>query len=274
MSDQNNDNETQPLETEPMKQQSMRKTSSVPLRKETVRVTLKSTPAGAKQPPETSGPPAPKAMSPHTGPQTVSAPSTHNPNIPDVTSAVPLKEETMRVTLKADSKDKAEKPAPPAPKAPSAPKAPTPAASAPKAPAPAPTVPLNVGAGAKAPASAPKTPAPAPTVPLNLGAGAKAPVALATQPLGNASQPLPKATVQLEQTQQLGTPSAVGTPDEQTPTIQTVVDEESSEERSSNVVTYLAVAAFVLSLFCLFAQFKQAKVWMDEEGSSIGAIFS
>ncbi|MGJ8671539.1 hypothetical protein [Rubritalea sp.] len=268
MSDQNNDNETQPLETEPLKPQAMRKTSSVPLRKETVRVTLKSTPAGAKQPPSVSGPPAPKAMSPHTAPQTVKAPSLHNPNIPDVTSAVPLKEETMRVTLKAESKASS------GPSAPRPPAVTSPLGSAPKTPAPAPTVPLNMGAGASAPIKASGAPAPAPTVPLNLGAGAKAPIALATQPLGSASQPLPKATVQLEQTQQLGAPTAVGAPGEQAPTIQTVVDGESSDERASNVVTYLAVAALVLSLFCLFAQFKHAKVWMTEEGSSIGAIFS
>lgn len=260
MNDQNNDNETQPLDTEPLKLQSMRKTSAVPLRKETVRVTLKSTPAGAKGDSASSAP-APRAMRQHTSPQTSTMPSSKNPNIPDVTSAVPLKEETMRVTLKAD---------PPV----AAPVAPTPAAvPKPPVPAPAPTVPLNVGAGASAPSS--KISAPAPTVPLNIGASATAPAVapLATQPLGSSSQPLPKATVQLQQTQQLDKPG-VGTPGEQAPTIQTVVDEDSSAERGNNVQTILAVAAFAMSLFVLFAQFKHAGVWVEAEDSSYGAIFS
>jgi hypothetical protein len=76
--------------------------------------------------------------------------------------------------------------------------------------------------------------------------------------------------VQLQQTQQLDSTPGV----DQAPTIQTVVDEESSEERKFDLTTGLAVAAFVLSLFCLFAQFKHADVWMEEEGSSVGAIFS
>lgn len=155
----------------------------------------------------------------------------------------------MRVTLKAESKDSPEAPAPPAAKkdGPSAP------------PAPAPTIPLGGGIGA------PKPPAAAPTVRLNTGAAATGPatVPLATQPLGRpgASQPLPKATVQLEQTQQLSSgPSAT-----QAPTIQTVVDEDSSSSRGGNAAAGLAVAAFLVSLFVLFAQFQQAKIWVDSK---------
>ncbi|MFC4993201.1 hypothetical protein [Rubritalea tangerina] len=269
MSEDNNDNHTQPLDTEPLHKQHMRKTSSVPLRKETVRVTLKSTPAGAKPAAPAPTPPAaqapmPTAMTPDTAPQAAKAPSAHNPDIPDVTSAVPLKQETMRVTLKADKSDEEEA----APKAPEAGAPPAPAA--PKAPAPAPTIPLAGAAGA------PKIAAPAPTVPLNVGASAGGPatIPLATQPLGSASQPLPKATVQLQQTQQLTQPGVAG-PGEQAPTIQTVVDEESSAERASNAETILAVAAFLLSLFVLFAQFQRASIWVDEhEDGSYGAVFS
>ncbi|MEO1856888.1 MAG: hypothetical protein ABGY95_05930, partial [Rubritalea sp.] len=100
------------------------------------------------------------------------------------------------------------------------------------------------------------------------------PLGKASQPLGKASQPLPKATVQLQQTQQLTQPS-VAAPGEQAATIQTVVDEESSAERAGNGETILAVAAFLLSLFLLFAQFQRAGIWVDEhEDGSYGAVFS
>ncbi|WP_018971143.1 hypothetical protein [Rubritalea marina] len=115
MTEENKD-KTQPLETEPLTSSMMRKTSSVPLRKETVRVTLKSVPTGAlgnateaqaakpsvpaPAPPKPNVP-APAAMTQDTSPQSAKRPEA-NPNIPDVTSAVPLKQETMRVTLKAD----------------------------------------------------------------------------------------------------------------------------------------------------------------------------
>lgn len=242
MSEENNDNQTQPLETEPLAKQQMRKTSAVPLRKETVRVTLKSTPAGAKKPTPATAPVAPKpqapmptAMTQETAPHAASAPRAHNPDLPDVTSAVPLKEETMRVTLKADK------------------------APAPKAPAPAATIPLG---------GAPKMAAPAPTIPLNVGGAAGGP---ATIPL--ATQSLPKATVQLQQTQQLGQPGA--SPADQAPTIHTVVDEDSSADRASNSEMIFAVAAFVLSLFLLFAQFQRAGIWVNEhEDGSYGAVFS
>ena len=261
MSEENKNNHTQPLDTEPLQQQTMRKTSSVPLRKETVRVTLKSTPAGAKSAPlapKASRAPMPTSMTPDTAPQSAKAPSSHNPDIPDVTSAVPLKEETMRVTLKADNAPIGEKP----------PKVTAPVS--PKMPAPAPTIPLGGGAGA------PRIAAPAPTVQLNVGpsVGGPATIPLATQPLGSASQPLPKATVQLQQTQQLSQPG--GTPvGGQAATIQTVVDDDSSAERAGNGQTILAVVAFLLSLFLLFTQFQRAGIWVDEhEDGSYGAIFS
>jgi hypothetical protein len=251
MSEENKNNHTQPLA----------KTSSVPLRKETVRVTLKSTPAGAKPAPK------PASMTPETAQYSTKAASPQNPDIPGVTSAVPLKQETMRVTLKADVGPKA--PTATAPLTPGMPApAPTiPLGGAPRMPAPAPTIPLG---------GAPRIAAPAPTVPLNVGASAGGPatIPLATQPLGNASQPLPKATVQLKQTQQLTQPGVV-TPGEQSPTIQTVVDGDSSADRANNGQTILAVAAFLLSLFLLFSQFQRAGIWVKEhENESYGAIFS
>jgi hypothetical protein len=276
MSEENKNNHTGPLDTEPLLKQQMRKTSSVPLRKETVRVTLKSTPAGAKPvapaPATKASMSMPTSMTPDTAQHSTKSPSSHNPDIPGVTSAVPLKQETMRVTLKAEVGPKS--PTPPAASAPSAPKMPAPAPTiplgggAPRMPAPAPTIPLGGGA--------PRIAAPAPTVSLNVGpsVGGPATIPLATQPLGNASQPLPKATVQLQQTQEL-TQQGVVTPGEQSPTIQTVVDGESSADRASNGETILAVAAFLLSLFLLFSQFQRAGIWIDEhEDGSYGAIFS
>lgn len=96
---------------------------------------------------------------------------------------------------------------------------------------------------------------------------------LATQPLQKAgsSQPLPKATVQLQQTQQL-TPSSSPT---QAATIQTVTDEDSSSSRGGNGAAVLAVAVFLISLFVLFAQFQQAKIWLDSKyDGAIGPLFS
>ena len=105
MSEENKD-QTQPLETEPLTSSMMRKTSSVPLRKETVRVTLKSVPTGALGNAPSAAPrpgaPKPAAMTQDTSPQSSALRTGSNPNVPDVTSAVPLKQETMRVTLKAD----------------------------------------------------------------------------------------------------------------------------------------------------------------------------
>lgn len=229
MSQQNN-NETQPLATEPVEPQAMRKTSTVPLRKETVRVTLKSTPAGAKKAeaprPPAPRPPMPTAMSRDTAPQIPKPSSAHNPDIPDVTSAVPLKQETMRVTLKADP----------------------PKISAPAAPAPA-----------------TRLAAPAPTVPLNVAP------ALTGQPtVALATHSLPKATVQLQQTQQLGQPASP----QGVATFQTAAEED-SDSSNSNLLQTLAIIAFVLSLLLLYMQVQRAGIWVKaHEGGSYGAIFS
>lgn len=240
MSDQNNTNDTQPLGTEPVISKPTRETTSVPLRKETVRVTLKSTPAGAKRPaaptPPAARPPAarppmpsapkPAAMTKDTGPQAPAPPAARNSDIPDVTSAVPLKQETMRVTLKAD-----------APKA-----APAPAA---KAPAPA----------AKAPAPAAKAPAPA----------------ASQQPTAS----LPKATVELQQTQQLSAGPSMATPGAGATFQTTTVEDDSEEKDTTTIVTVLSIVALVFAIILLLIQFQGAKVWVDKyEDGSYGAIFS
>jgi hypothetical protein len=167
------------------------------------------------------------------------------------TSSIPLKKETVRVTLKASD-------APPA--APGAPVAPKPSISAPPAPriaaptvggaprpsAPAPTIALR-------PAGAPSAPAPAPTIKLNTAPGPGAPtVALKTAPLGapaGQTVSLPKATVQLQPpTQPLGTAGPSLT---QAATIRTADDEEESAGVStiSNILSilgFLGAAAVVV----------------------------
>ncbi len=249
--EQNNQPKNNPAATQPIK-----KTSAVPLRKETVRVTLKAPgarPGGAPAGVEP-GPPsaptmnlgqaaaAPKALTatptaPLTSPRTaaLSPPVTSKLDIPDVTSAVPLKQETMRVTLKADNKG-----GPPS--------------------APAPTIPL--GGASRAPAAA----NPAPTMRL----GGAPTVPLATQPLNTpigglggvvASQPLPKATVELQKTQQLT--QGLGGP-AQAASIQTVSAGDEAQRGGPGPALPLSIVAFVLSLVVLYFQFTHAQIWVEE----------
>ncbi|MGJ8657788.1 MAG: hypothetical protein ACSHX6_15175 [Akkermansiaceae bacterium] len=249
--EKNNQAKTDPAATQPIK-----KTSAVPLRKETVRVTLKAPgakPGGAPAGVESSAPaPAPTMKLGNVAPPRplsaaptiplgapVAPPSAPKANLPDATSAVPLKQETMRVTLKADKDG-------------------NPAGGAPAAPAPAPTIPLGGGA------PKPPTPAsPAPTMKL----GGAPTVPLATQPLnaplggGGASQPLPKATVELQQTQQLT--QGLGAPT-QAATIQTVSEGDEASRGGTGAALPLTIVAFVLSLIVLYFQFSHAKIWVDE----------
>ena len=242
MSDDNNKKSPKP---NPLKTQPLKKTSAVPLRKETVRVTLKApgsppaTPAPAPTIPLAGGvpkPPAAKSMTPDTAKVDAKPPA--NVDLPDVTSAVPLKQETMRVTLKAGEEGGAPGAPPAAPKAPSA-------------PAPAPTIPLGGGV--------PKPAAAAPTVKL---ATSPATIPLATQPLGGASQQLPKATVQLQQTQQLTTPIAGGS---QVATIQTASDDDIETSEGQGLAIGLSVAAFLVSLILLWLSLDHASVWIDDK---------
>lgn len=231
--------------------QPIKKTSAVPLRKETVRVTLKAPgakPGGAPAGVESSAPaPAPTMkLGSAPAPKPLAAAPTIPLGAPVARPAASLKQETMRVTLKADKDGKpAGAPAPPAE-----------AKSAPAAPAPAPTIPLN---------TAPKVPAaasPAPTMKL----GGAPTVALATQPLGTpasggASQPLPKATVELQQTQQLTQGLGALT---KAASIQTVSEDDEAQRGGAGPALPLSIVAFVLSLVVLYFQFSHAKIWIDE----------
>ncbi|MCP5535301.1 MAG: hypothetical protein H7A51_03590 [Akkermansiaceae bacterium] len=180
------------------------------------------------------------------------------------TSAVPLRKETVRVTLKATPDDS---------KAPAAPPVPT-AASAPRPPAPAPTIPLKTsGPGtAKPPTPAPtvqlqtgsatKAPTPAPTVRLNTpGATGPGTVALTGSPAGTSSQPLPKATVQLQQTQPMGSPA---TPS-QAATIRTADDDDSGAHKGEGAASALSVVALIAALIVLGVQLATASIWVNDE---------
>jgi hypothetical protein len=251
-------------------------TSAVPLRKETVRVTLKapgakpgSSPAGV----ETSKPIAPTPTM-NLGSAPVPKALAVAPTIPLNTAASTAKKESVRVTLKADKDGKAPVGGPPAP--PVAPAAPTirvVAKTAPPAAAPAPTIPLGAKKG-------PPAPAPAPTIPLNTGAkppvaapaptmklGGAATLPLATQPLkapgAGASQPLPKATVELQQTQQLTPTQGLGAP-AQAASIQTVSEDDEATRGGAGPALALSIVAFGLSLLVLYFQFDHAKIWVDE----------
>ena len=318
-------NQKQPPSTQPIK-----KTSAVPLRKETVRVTLKAPgakpgnlPANVKMTkenvtpaptttslPQITTPPAPSAAA-------APAPNVPKPSAPAGPPATPLKHETMRVTLKADTTRVSNTPSNPAgvpggltpstssvaPMVPSASKGPATTPIAPSAPsAPgglgrpseviAPSAPSmgapttrSMGApsapGALAAPSAPGAPAapviPAATIPLggaapaaklaspaptmNLGTASPT-VPLSTPAMGGAgaSQPLPQATVQLQQTQPLT--QGLGTPT-QAAMIQTVGADE-DERGGVGALVPLSIVAFVLSLIVLYFQFSHAKIWVNE----------
>jgi len=215
------------LMSDPKDQKPMKKTSAVPLRKETVRVTLKATPEAGKAP--APAPPAPSAA----------------PSAPSAPSAPPA--------------PGAAKPPAPAPTIPLK----TPGAGAAKPPTPAPTVPLQAGgAGTK-----PAIPAPAPTVKLNTPSSGPGTVALTTGPAtvpltgGSGSQPLPKATVQLQQTQPMGTPA---TPS-QAATIRTADDDDVDSNKGEGAAAGLAVVALVVALIVLGVQLGTANIWVNDE---------
>lgn len=172
------------------------------------------------------------------------------------TSAVPLKKETVRVTLKADGAAEPPKTAPsPAPT---------------KPPAPAPTIPLK---SAPKTGAAPKPAAPAPTVQLKAPGQPSGPktTPLKTQPLSAPSgapapggtQALPKATVQLgSATQALGAPTALAST--QAATIQTAAAEDEAGDNET-IASVLSIVAFVAALIVLFLQISTTAKWVDEE---------
>lgn len=198
-------------------------TSNIPLKKETVRVTLSENQS-----------PAPSQL----------------------TSSVPLKKETVRVTLKASDAPPAVPSAtvpmaqpvrPPAPGG--GPPTPTIPAGAPRPTAPAPTIPLRT-------AGAP-TAAPAPTIRLASSAPVTKPGGAPTQAGGTPT--LPKATVQLQApTQSLGAPLPI------TSQVATLHAEDEEEEGANEgVVKILSGVGLAAAIVLLAFQLMLAKTWIS-----------
>lgn len=178
------------------------------------------------------------------------------------TSSVPLKKETVRVTLKAADAPPAAPiasvPGAPAVKPPTPPTAP-PVAGAPRPPAPAPTIALK-------PAGAPTAPGGAPTIRL---ATSTAPVGAPTIALKTATGPLsaggapslPKATVQLQAPTQPLSPTSGSV--SQMATFEMGDDEE--ESGVGGFVKFLSIVGFIAACVLFYFQFDIAKTWIDAE---------
>lgn len=198
------------------------------------------------------------------------------------TSSVPLKKETVRVTLKAaDAPPAVAPPAPtvappvatvpgsapvvrpPTPSAPGAPAAPT-VGGAPRPPGPAPTIPLKPVGAPTAPGMGAPTirlataPGPgstgAPTIPLR-------PSGAPTAPGAGPTVALPKATVQLQApTQPLGTARPTLT---QSPTLQG--EEEEDEGSGETVGNVLSIVGFIAAIALLAFQLMISNTWVGAD---------
>ncbi|MFT4550342.1 MAG: hypothetical protein ACI8XO_003952 [Verrucomicrobiales bacterium] len=198
------------------------------------------------------------------------------------TSTVPLKKETVRITLRAKPGAGTEgAPAPPKPPAPRPP-APPSAAGAPRPPAPprpagggppppAPTIPLSparpAGAPAPPPAGAktvPLTQAPTPSGP---AVGAQTARLQSTPPNAPGTRPLPKATVKLAPTQPIAsapTASISSAPIKGGVASQVLADDEAEEEGGitpfAAIALVLAVAVLAIELLTSQRIFMQDKL--------------
>ena len=188
------------------------------------------------------------------------------------TSSVPLKKETVRVTLKAADAPPASPVAtvpgaapvrPPTPSEPPPPPVPTApmVSGAPRPFAPAPTIALKpAGSGG----------GPAPTIRLATSTapvGGARTIALktATQPVGGTPTPsLPKATVQLQApTQPL---SAATMSASQMATLK--MDEEEEEEGGGGMLKILSVFGFLAACVVLYFQYEISNTWINAEDSN------
>lgn len=208
------------------------------------------------------------------------------------TSSVPLKKETVRVTLKASDSPPAipsatlpsnpaptiKPPSPPiAPPKPTGVLPPSGAPTAPRPPAPAPTIPLRTASPLTA-TGAPtirlatsNSPVGAPTIALKTAntplSGTGAPtIALKTAnaplPGGPSTVALPKATVALNPpTRPLSPTSAAAT---QKPTLSTV-EEMEDETGAGTFSKVLAAVGLVAALVVLGVQLKMSNIWIGVE---------
>ena len=223
-----------------------KKTSAVPLRKETVRVTLKANPSDNGNAGAAGSPPAPaptiSLKAPVSGPPAVPPPAPTAPTPPRAPQAPPtVKLQTGQVpnpvaapTVAASSFAGAKNLVPP-PK-PSTLKIASPDFDEPKATDSA-------------------VPEPAPTVGLDTPG--------TDQPAGASSQPLPKATVQIQPSQPMPTP-AEGS-DSLLSTVSVVDPEEAAAERVEGTATVLSAIALVAAVIVLGVQLGTANIWVNDE---------
>ena len=198
------------------------------------------------------------------------------------TSSVPLKKETVRVTLKAAD-------APPAVPSASLPKSPAPAVKPPTPPVAPPTAtrPPTATVPPSGAPTAPKAPAPAPTIPLRTAtpptAGAptirlatsNAAIGAPTIALKTANAPLPgggaptislpKATVALDPpTKPLSPTVAAAT---QKPTLSTM-EEPEDETGADTFSKFLAGVGLVAAIVVLSLQLTISKIWINAEDNN------
>lgn len=225
----------------------MKKTSAVPLRKETVRVTLKANPSGNGNASAAGSPPAPAPTI------SLKAPVSVPPAVPPPAPTAPIPPRVPQ--------------APPTVKLQTGSAAPNPVA--------APTVAASSFAGAKNLVPPPRpsmlkivspdfeepkttdtaVPEPAPTVGLDTPG--------TDQPAGASSQPLPKATVQIQPSQPMLTPAEGG--DSLLSTVSVVDPEEAAAERAESTATVLSAVALVAAVIVLGVQLGTANIWVNDE---------
>ncbi len=275
------------------------KTAAVPLKKETVRITLRGRPgAGVTQPREATSPVAPSAGSfpaslnttsvvptmakKATAPiQLPSAPlpppapksSTSPVKLPAPPLSPPSKKTTSAIPVSASPPPAAPPPsspmpppgrasapsAPPISKPPGAPTAPRPAAP-PMAGLPAATRPLAQNPAAP---PAPRVEAGAPTVPLQKGP--PRPPGSGTGPMAGATAPLPKATVKLAPTQVMQRPSISAPPSAPVKRSAAADAEQFYEEKDPEAgLVPLSVICFVLSAILMAVQMFGADAVKDD----------
>ncbi len=199
------------------------------------------------------------------------------------TSAVPLKKETVRITLRPQTPEGADTPAPPpppisattpVPAAPSAPAPPAPrpvAPTVPLAPPPRPTIPGAPSAPAASRPAPPSSPIGSKTIPLS------SPPSRPTTPMvgkqttriaGGApnTQPLPRATVKLQPT---ASPSApISSVNIRSSAIE---DDEEMDEGPLNIMGWIALAGAIAAVIGVLACWDKVEFFSEGVVKASGA---
>lgn len=257
------------------------KTSAVPLKKETVRITLRARPgAGVTQAREATAPVSPSTSSvspssPKASTAPIQLPSAPLPppapksatapvKLPTPPLSPPSKKTTSAIPVVAAPAPSAPAPAPmppPARPAGAPPVAPRPpgAPPVPTASLPAATRPLAKAPGAPGAPAAPRVEAGAATVPLAGGApkpmAPKPPGGAGTGPMAGGAAPLPKATVKLQPTQAMQRPPISAPPSAPVKRSAQADSEQFYEEADPEAgLMPLAAVAFILAAALLVIQ--------------------